>query len=113
MVTGVDVVREQVRIATGDHLSVGQEDVRAHGHAIECRIYAEDPSCNFLPSVGTVTRFRVRAGPGVRVDSGVETGSPVTMYYDPLLCKVVAWDRARPAANARMRRALTELVVEG
>jgi acetyl/propionyl-CoA carboxylase alpha subunit len=113
MVTGIDIVREQIRIAAGDRLSVTQGDVRSRGHAIECRIYAEDPARNFLPSVGTLARFRAPAGPGVRVDSGVDIGSPVTMYYDPLLCKVVAWDRSRPAALARMRRALGELVVEG
>src|SRR5437588_526142 len=113
MVTGLDIVREQIRIAAGERLAFRQEDVRPRGHAIECRVYAEDYTRNFLPSVGTISRMTVPEGTGVRVDSGVRSGSPVSMYYDPLLCKVVAWDQDRSAAVLRMRRALAELQIEG
>lgn len=113
MVTGIDLVREQLRVAAGERLSIGQADVRPRGHALECRVYAEDPQRNFLPSVGTIASFEAPAGAGVRVDSGVWPGSVVTFHYDPMLCKVIVWDRDRLAALARMRRALGELVVEG
>ena len=113
MVTGLDIVREQIRIAAGERLAFRQEDVRPRGHAIECRVYAEDYTRNFLPSVGTISRMTVPEGTGVRVDSGVRSGSPVSMYYDPLLCKVVVWDQDRSAAVLRMRRALAELQIEG
>jgi acetyl-CoA carboxylase biotin carboxylase subunit len=113
MVTGIDIVREQVRIAAGHHIGVAQGDVRWYGHAVECRIYAEDPLRNFLPSPGRLDRFEAPSGPGIRVDSGVWTGTPVTVYYDPLLCKITAWDQDRPAALARMRRALGEFAIDG
>lgn len=113
MVTGIDIVREQIRVAQGLLLSFAQEDVRPRGHAIECRIYAEDPERNFLPSMGEVTAFRPPAGPGVRLDTGVEQGSKVSVYYDPMLSKVVVWDRDRDHATARMLRALGEFSIEG
>jgi acetyl-CoA carboxylase biotin carboxylase subunit len=113
MVTGVDLVREQLRIAAGQRLGLAQEDVRPRGHAIEARLYAEDPDRNFLPSTGRLTAFRPPGGPGVRVDSGVEAGTEITVHYDPLLCKVIVWDRDRPQAIARMLRALGELRIEG
>jgi len=113
MVTGIDIVREQIRVAQGLPLSFTQDDVRPRGHAIECRIYAEDPERNFLPSTGEVTAFRPPSGPGVRLDSGVEQGSNVSVHYDPMLCKVIVWDRDRDHATARMLRALGELEIAG
>ncbi len=113
MVTGIDIVREQLRVARGLPLSFTQDDVRPRGHAIECRIYAEDPERNFLPSTGEVTAFRPPAGPGVRLDSGVEQGSKVSVHYDPMLSKVIVWDRDRDHATARMLRALGELGING
>jgi acetyl-CoA carboxylase biotin carboxylase subunit len=113
MVTGIDIVREQLRLADGLPVSFAQPDVRPRGHAIECRIYAEDPDRTFLPSTGRISAFDLPSGPGVRVDAGVAAGSTVSVHYDPMLGKVVVWDRDRPQAIARMLRALGELRVEG
>jgi acetyl-CoA/propionyl-CoA carboxylase biotin carboxyl carrier protein len=113
LVTGVDLVREQVLVAAGEPLSFGQENVRFSGHAIECRINAEDAANGFLPTPGTVTAYREPAGPGVRVDSGVTEGSEVVDLYDPLLAKLVVWDTDRERARRRMLRALDEYVIEG
>ncbi len=113
MVTGIDLVQEQIRVARGLPLSVGQDDVRPRGHAIECRIYAEDPARGFLPSPGQVKSFRAPSGPGVRVDGNVEAGVQVSIHYDPMLCKLIVWDRDRDQATSRMRRALGELHVDG
>ena len=113
LVTGFDLVREQVRIAAGEPLGFAQEDVAFGGHAIECRINAEDPASGFLPSPGTITAYREPAGPGVRIDSGVAEGSEVVDLYDPLVAKLCTWDRTREGARRRMLRALDELVVEG
>src|SRR3954449_6255343 len=113
MVTGVDIVREQIRIAAGEELSLGQDDVRFFGHAIECRINAEDASKNFAPAPGAITGYREPAGPGVRVDSGVEAGSEVTPLYDPMVAKLICWDVDRELATARMRRALGEYQLDG
>jgi acetyl-CoA/propionyl-CoA carboxylase biotin carboxyl carrier protein len=113
MVTGVDIVREQVRIAAGEEVSLKQEDVRWFGHAIECRINAEDASKNFAPAPGTITGYREPAGPGVRVDSGVETGSEITPLYDPMIAKLICWDEDRDKATHRMIRALGEYELEG
>ena len=113
LVTGIDLVREQVLIAAGEPLSFGQENVRFSGHAIECRINAEDPANGFLPSPGIVTAYREPAGPGVRIDSGVREGSEVVALYDPLIAKLCVWDTNRERARLRMLRALGELVVEG
>jgi acetyl-CoA/propionyl-CoA carboxylase biotin carboxyl carrier protein len=113
MVTGVDLVRAQVLIAAGQPLSLRQEDVHLGGHAIECRVNAEDPSTGFLPAPGRITSYREPAGPGVRVDSGVEAGSTVVKYYDPLLAKLVAHGVDREHARQRMLRALDEYEIGG
>jgi acetyl-CoA/propionyl-CoA carboxylase biotin carboxyl carrier protein len=113
MVTGIDLVREQVLIAAGEPLSLGQEDVRLHGHAIECRINAEDPSTGFLPAPGRITGYREPGGPGVRVDSGVAEGSEVLPLYDPMVAKLIVHGRDREHARLRMLRALDEYEVGG
>jgi acetyl-CoA/propionyl-CoA carboxylase, biotin carboxylase, biotin carboxyl carrier protein len=112
-VTGVDIVREQVLIAAGEPLSFGQDDIRWHGHAIECRINAEDAAKNFAPAPGTVTHYREPSGPGVRVDSGVLSGSEITPLYDPMVAKLIVWDADREKATRRMARALREFEIEG
>jgi acetyl-CoA carboxylase biotin carboxylase subunit len=113
MVTGIDLVKEQIRIAAGEPLRLRQEDLRIQGHAIECRIYAEDPFQNFIPSPGVIRGLREPGGPGVRVESGVYQGYEVPVFYDPLISKIVAWGRDRTEAVERMRRALAETVVKG
>jgi acetyl-CoA/propionyl-CoA carboxylase, biotin carboxylase, biotin carboxyl carrier protein len=113
LVTGVDLVREQVLIAAGEPTSVRQDELRFSGHAIECRINAEDASNGFLPSPGVITGYREPSGPGVRVDSGVTEGSEVVGIYDPLIAKLCVWDADRERARLRMLRALDEMVVEG
>jgi acetyl-CoA carboxylase biotin carboxylase subunit len=112
-VTGIDLVRAQLRIAEGEPLPWKQEDIRLSGWAIECRITAEDPSRGFLPLSGKVLFARAPQGPGVRNDSGFETGSEVPVHYDPMLGKLIAWGADREQARARMLRALAEFVVEG
>jgi acetyl-CoA carboxylase biotin carboxylase subunit len=113
-VTGLDLVRWQLRIARGDRLDVDPARLLTpSGHAIECRIYAEDPDNNFLPSPGRIQSLRSPSGPGVRDDSGVEAGDSVPIYYDPLISKLTAWAENRQAAIERMRRALSEYVVSG
>jgi acetyl-CoA/propionyl-CoA carboxylase, biotin carboxylase, biotin carboxyl carrier protein len=113
MVTGIDIVREQVLIADGEELSLDQEDVELRGHAIECRINAEAAHKNFAPAPGRIATYREPAGPGVRIDSGVEAGSEVTPMYDPLIAKLIAWDSDRERATARMLRALHEYEIGG
>jgi acetyl-CoA/propionyl-CoA carboxylase biotin carboxyl carrier protein len=111
MVAGVDIVREQLLIAAGEKLSLAQEDLALDGHAIECRINAEDAAKGFAPAPGRIEAYREPAGPGVRVDSGVEAGSEITPLYDPLVAKLIVWDSDRERATARMRRALAEFEV--
>jgi acetyl-CoA/propionyl-CoA carboxylase, biotin carboxylase, biotin carboxyl carrier protein len=111
--TGVDIVREQILVAAGEKLSFAQEDIRLHGHAIECRINAEDASKNFAPAPGTVAHYREPSGPGVRVDSGVVSGTEITPLYDPMVAKLIVWDADRERATRRMLRALEEYEVEG
>jgi acetyl-CoA/propionyl-CoA carboxylase, biotin carboxylase, biotin carboxyl carrier protein len=113
MVTGIDIVREQVLIAADEELSVAQEEVELRGHAIECRINAEAAHKNFAPAPGTIDAYREPAGPGVRVDSGVEPGSEVTPLYDPLVAKLIVWDVDRERATRRMLRALDEYEIAG
>jgi acetyl-CoA carboxylase, biotin carboxylase subunit len=112
MVTGVDIVKEQLRIAAGEKLSYRQEDIQIRGHAIECRINAED-SRNFMPSPGAVTMYHPPGGPGIRVDSHLYSGYTVPPHYDSLIGKIIAHGETREAAIARMQTALTELVIEG
>ena len=113
MVTGRDLVREQLSVAAGNPLSFTQEDVEVRGHSIELRLNAEDPAMQFMPSPGPLEVMRMPAGPFVRIDSGYEQGSAVSPYYDSLLAKVVVWDENRPRALARARRALDEVHVVG
>jgi acetyl-CoA carboxylase biotin carboxylase subunit len=113
LVTGIDLVREQIRIAAGAKLSISQADVRWEGSAIECRVYAEDPDLNFLPSPGRITRLRVPSGPGVRDDGGVYEGWEVPLFYDPMISKLATWGATRAEAMARMKRALGEYQVGG
>ena len=113
MVTGVDIVREQILVAAGEALSVSQEEVELRGHAIECRINAEAAHKNFAPAPGAISTYREPAGPGVRVDSGVEAGSEVTPMYDPMVAKLIVWDVDREHATRRMLRALGEYEVGG
>jgi acetyl-CoA carboxylase biotin carboxylase subunit len=113
MVTGMDLVREQIQIAAGQALTRSQQDVTLRGSAIECRVYAEDPDNNFFPSPGTITLLRTPAGPGVRDDSGVYEGWTVPIDYDPLISKLIAWAPSREEAIQRMLRALGEYRVEG
>jgi acetyl-CoA/propionyl-CoA carboxylase biotin carboxyl carrier protein len=108
MVTGIDIVKEGIRVAAGETLSVAQDDVVLRGHAIECRINAEDASKNFAPAPGTIGDYREPTGPGVRVDSGVGPGSEISPMYDPMVAKLIVWDADRDQATRRMLRALGE-----
>ncbi|MQR02750.1 acetyl-CoA carboxylase biotin carboxylase subunit [Glaciimonas soli] len=112
-VTGVDLVREMLRIADGEPLRLEQKDITLRGAAIECRLNAEDPDRQFMPSPGKVSALRWPAGPGIRIDSMLYPGYTVSPYYDSLLAKLVVWDESRAAALARMRRALREIHLEG
>ncbi|MCP9487319.1 MAG: acetyl-CoA carboxylase biotin carboxylase subunit [Gaiellaceae bacterium MAG52_C11] len=112
-VTGVDLVREQILIAAGEPLSLRQEDVRLRGHAIECRINAEDVAKGFLPAPGRITAYREPGGPGIRVDSGVVAGSEITGLYDPMIAKLIVHGVDREHARRRMLRALEEFAIEG
>jgi acetyl-CoA/propionyl-CoA carboxylase, biotin carboxylase, biotin carboxyl carrier protein len=108
MVTGIDIVKEGIRVAAGAKLSIAQSDVQLRGHAIECRINAEDASKNFAPAPGLIGDYREPSGPGVRVDSGVGPGSEISPMYDPMVAKLIVWDADREQATARMLRALKE-----
>jgi acetyl-CoA carboxylase biotin carboxylase subunit len=112
-VTGVDIVKAMIRAAAGEPLGIAQESLAIHGHAIEARIYAEDAEANFAPSPGRIVVYRPPAGIGVRVDSGVYQGATVTVFYDPMVAKLIAWGQDRPEAIDRLRRALSEFVVKG
>jgi acetyl-CoA/propionyl-CoA carboxylase, biotin carboxylase, biotin carboxyl carrier protein len=113
MTTGIDIVKEGIRAAAGEPLSHAQEDIALRGHAIECRINAEDASKNFAPAPGAITSYSEPAGPGVRVDSGVRAGSEVSPMYDPMVAKLIVWDEDRAQATKRMLRALSEFEIGG
>jgi acetyl-CoA/propionyl-CoA carboxylase biotin carboxyl carrier protein len=113
MTTGIDIVKEGIRAAAGEELSYRQEDVVLRGHAIECRINAEDASKSFAPAPGKIGRYKEPSGPGVRVDSGVEEGGEVSPMYDPMVAKLIVWDADREQATQRMLRALAEFEIEG
>jgi acetyl-CoA carboxylase, biotin carboxylase subunit len=110
---GIDIVKEQIKIASGEHLSFQQNDLQSKGHAIECRLYAEEPENNFLPSTGTITSYLPSEGIGIRNDSGIRTGSVISHVYDPLLAKLSVWGLTREEAIQRMKRALAEYVIQG
>ena len=113
MTTGIDIVKEGIKAAAGEELSYAQEDIQLRGHAIECRINAEDASKNFAPAPGRIGAYREPTGPGVRVDSGVEAGGEVSPMYDPMVAKLIVWDADREQATKRMLRALGEYEIEG
>jgi acetyl-CoA carboxylase biotin carboxylase subunit len=113
LVAGVDLVRQQILVASGAKLSLRQEDLHQRGHAIECRIYAEDPKTNFLPSAGRIALLREPAGPGIRFDSGICEGWNVPVHYDPILAKLIVWAEDREAACRRMSVALDDCVIVG
>ena len=113
LVTGIDLVQWQIRIAAGDRLPFAQDDIVPKGWAIECRITSEDPSNSFLPSTGTISYLHLPSGPGVRWDGGVEVGSEIGLFYDPMLAKLIVHAPTREAAVDRMHRALLEVTVDG
>ncbi|OGC07245.1 acetyl-CoA carboxylase biotin carboxylase subunit [candidate division WOR-1 bacterium RIFOXYA2_FULL_36_21] len=113
MITNIDIIKEQISIAAGEKLSLRQKDVQFYGHAIECRINAEDPAKNFRPSPGEITSYLPPGGPGVRVDSHAYSGYKISPYYDSLLAKLLVWGKDRNEAIVRMKRALDEFVVDG
>lgn len=113
MITGIDIVKQQIKIADNQKLAIRQEDLKIHGHAIECRIYAEDVDNNFAPSTGKIIHHRLTSGPGIRIDRGIDIMSEVPIYYDPMLAKVIAWGIDREEALVRMKRALSEYQISG
>jgi acetyl/propionyl-CoA carboxylase alpha subunit len=113
LITGIDLVKEQIRIARGEALSFKQEDLEINGHAIELRVYAEDPHNNFLPDIGTLQTYITPKGPGVRVDDGFEQGMEIPIYYDPMIAKLVTYGKDRAEAIARMIRAIDEYQITG
>ncbi len=112
-ITGIDLVKEQISVAEGKRLSFTQDELKINGHAMECRIYAEDPDNNFLPSTGKLQEYSIPSGPGVRVDGGFDRGSEISIYYDPLIAKLVCWAEDRNSAIVRMIRALGEYKIFG
>ena len=113
MITGIDLVKEQIKIASGEELGIKQEDVKINGHAIECRIYAEDIDNNFAPSSGKILHHKLPSGSGIRVDRGIDVLTEVPLYYDPILAKVISYGRTRQEAIERMKRALGEYKIVG
>lgn len=113
MVTGIDLIKDQIRVAAGEHLGVTQDDIVINGHAIECRINAEDPSKNFMPSPGQIQFYNPPGGPGIRIDSFVYSGYTIPPFYDSMVAKLIAWGANREEAIARMTRALEEFEVFG
>jgi acetyl-CoA carboxylase biotin carboxylase subunit len=113
MVTGVDLVKLQIRVAAGEPLPFTQEELRQRGWALECRVYAEDPAAGFAPAPGKIQTMHLPDGPGIRIDAGVYAGAEVPVFYDPMICKLIAWGCDRDEAVARMRRALDEFTISG
>jgi acetyl-CoA carboxylase biotin carboxylase subunit len=113
LATGIDLVHQQIRIAAGEKLPFKQEDLRSRGHAIECRIYAEDPKNDFLPSPGKIQYLREPKGPGIRHDCGIYSGWDVPIYYDPILAKLIVWAEDRESACRRMSAALDDYIIMG
>jgi propionyl-CoA carboxylase alpha chain len=112
-ITGIDLVEQQIRVARGEKLSFTQDDLKINGHALELRVYAEDPLNNFLPSVGELTIYQPPVGENIRVDDGYEQGMDVPIYYDPMLAKLITWGVDRPAAIQRMKEAIAAYQIEG
>lgn len=112
-ITGIDLVAEQISIAAGNEISFTQSDIKRNGYALECRIYAEDTTNGFLPSTGTISSYNQPSGPGVRVDSGFGTGSEISIYYDPMIAKLITYGRNRSEAILKMKRALSEYYISG
>jgi acetyl/propionyl-CoA carboxylase alpha subunit len=113
LITGLDLVELQIKIARGEALPFQQDDLHIHGHALELRVYAEDPKNNFLPSVGTLQKYQVPSGPHIRVDGGYEQGMEVPIYYDPMLAKLAVWGANRQEAIQKMREAIDQYLIEG
>ena len=113
MISGIDLLREQISIAAGNNISFEQNDIKINGYALECRIYAEDPANNFFPSTGRILHYKEPNGIGVRVDSGFTTGSEISVYYDPMIAKIICWDKDREKSINRMKRALSEMQIAG
>jgi acetyl-CoA carboxylase biotin carboxylase subunit len=113
MISGLDLVKEQINVAAGEKLSFNQDDIKINGHSIEARIYAEDPENNFLPSTGKLLEFLVPSGPGVRIDAGFSRGSLISLYYDPLVAKLIVWGQTRHEALERLKRTLGEFHIAG
>ncbi|MFN6037160.1 MAG: acetyl-CoA carboxylase biotin carboxylase subunit [Bacteroidota bacterium] len=113
MITGVDLVKEQIKVARGEKLSFAQEDLKINGHSIEVRVYAEDPVNNFLPDIGKLSTYRIPKGPGVRVDDGFEEGMDIPIYYDPMIAKLITHGKDRNEAIERMLRAISEYKIVG
>ncbi len=112
-ITGIDLVEQQIRIARGEALSFRQEDLQIEGHALELRIYAEDPTNNFLPSIGQLEQYRIPTGEGVRLDSGYEEGMEIPIYYDPMIAKLVTYGDNRAQAISRMQEAISNFHIKG
>jgi acetyl-CoA carboxylase biotin carboxylase subunit len=113
MITGLDLVKEQIKIARGEELSFSQADLKIKGHAIELRVYAEDPENNFLPDIGTLNTYNTPKGNGVRVDDGFEQGMEIPIYYDPMIAKLITFGASRAEAIERMIRAIDEYEITG
>lgn len=113
MISGLDLVKEQINVAAGNKLSFNQDDLKINGHSVEARIYAEDPENSFLPSTGKLLEFQIPSGPGIRVDAGFSRGSLISLYYDPLIAKLTAWGKNRDEALERLKRALDEFQIAG
>ncbi|MFZ1279565.1 MAG: acetyl-CoA carboxylase biotin carboxylase subunit, partial [Ignavibacteriaceae bacterium] len=113
LISGIDLVREQISIAAGNKISFNQDEIVKKGFAIECRIYAEDSENNFLPSTGIILQYKEPNGSGVRVDSGFASGSEISIYYDPMIAKLICWDSNRVNAISRMKRALNDFQISG